>query len=586
MGQKAPYTHQPATFSMLIKMMVIVLLVNMLSACNFPSRTAQEPLSIDALYSNLLKTLTPQPGQLLSTEPPEPTAFQPDAVTQNVSPTNETKMLFLHPGLPTSFLAGLDFNALPLTEDENLAAVKVFLSGDPAEFPESSDITWIYALAAPFYTITDEISFADLANYWRGETSSLEHFSIIYLTDPTKAAMITIFGEPDSNAVQTVPQADLLSLAANSEPILVILPFEELNPRWKVLGVEGQSPIQDDFRPKNYPLSVHIWAEGEEMITLPESNYHPDKRTTVTMTGVTALTRATAYQMETRGVNFPAQEIVDWLTASDLTHISNEVPFAANCPYPDPVQKDLIFCSNPAYMELFEFIGADVIELTGNHLLDYGIEAINLTLNMYDAQRLPAYGGGWTLSEARTPVKITHHGNQLAFLGCNLPGPYSNFAADQQPGAAACGDYEWLIEEIKRAKDEDYLPIVSIQYYEDYTSYPSPQMMIDFQRLADAGTVAVFGSQAHTPKVMAFHNDSFIHYGLGNLFFDQMEVYYNDTLMPHTREEFVDRLIFYDGRLISVELRTAMLEDYARPRPMSIVERQNFLNRIFSAANE
>jgi len=85
---------------------------------------------------------------------------------------------------------------------------------------------------------------------------------------------------------------------------------------------------------------------------------------------------------------------------------------------------------------------------------------------------------------------------------------------------------------------------------------------------------------------MAFHNDSFIHYGLGNLFFDQMEVYYNDTLMPHTREEFVDRLIFYDGRLISVELRTAMLEDYARPRPMSIVERQNFLNRIFSAANE
>jgi poly-gamma-glutamate synthesis protein (capsule biosynthesis protein) len=96
--------------------------------------------------------------------------------------------------------------------------------------------------------------------------------------------------------------------------------------------------------------------------------------------------------------------------------------------------------------------------------------------------------------------------------------------------------------------------------------------------------VVVNGSQAHTPKVMTFHNGAFIHYGLGNLFFDQMDVYYGETYMPNTRDEFIDRLVFYDNQLVSVELLTAELEDYARPRPMTAAEREAFLNRIFNAA--
>ena len=75
---------------------------------------------------------------------------------------------------------------------------------------------------------------------------------------------------------------------------------------------------------------------------------------------------------------------------------------------------------------------------------------------------------------------------------------------------------------------------------------------------------------------MEFYQDSFIHYGLGNLFFDQM-----DIPVPGTRREFVDRHIFYDGRHIQTDLLTALLEDYARPRPMTQEERDQFLTDIF-----
>ena len=72
---------------------------------------------------------------------------------------------------------------------------------------------------------------------------------------------------------------------------------------------------------------------------------------------------------------------------------------------------------------------------------------------------------------------------------------------------------------------------------------------------------------------------SLIHYGLGNLFFDQM-----DYPVVGTRREFLDRHVFYKGKHISTELMTAMLENYARPRPMTIDERQTFLQDIFTAS--
>jgi poly-gamma-glutamate synthesis protein (capsule biosynthesis protein) len=51
-----------------------------------------------------------------------------------------------------------------------------------------------------------------------------------------------------------------------------------------------------------------------------------------------------------------------------------------------------------------------------------------------------------------------------------------------------------------------------------------------------------------------------------------------------SRREFLDRHIFYEGRYISTELVTAMLEDFARPRPMRPDEREIFLDRMFEAS--
>jgi poly-gamma-glutamate synthesis protein (capsule biosynthesis protein) len=341
---------------------------------------------------------------------------------------------------------------------------------------------------------------------------------------------------------------------------------------------------------RDYPLTVWFGYSGSPAALdllnsrlgpqgslLPASNRDTSKMTVLAMTGVTALARATASRMDSHGVTYPGLDIAEWLRSADLTHISNEVSFNPDCPLANPMSTSMQFCSRPEYIGLLDYIGADIIELSGNHNNDYGREASTYSLDLYAQRGWLVYAGGANQEEARQPRTIEHNGNRFAFIGCNPVGPANDLATDTEPGAAVC-DYEYMTEQIRRLRADGYLPIVTIQYNEYYIPYPSETQERDFRLMSDAGAVIVSGSQAHFPQSMEFYGGGFIHYGLGNLFFDQM-----DVPVVGTRREFVDRHVFYEGRYISTELKTAMLEDYARPRPMTEEERRQFLTDIFTA---
>jgi poly-gamma-glutamate synthesis protein (capsule biosynthesis protein) len=484
--------------------------------------------------------------------------------------------LWISPAVPDALRQPAQASGLPLvsaTEDATVRLEPV----NPQSAIQNPQSVWIYALVAPFPTVTDGVSADDLRRAWSGEMAGPFVGRPLWLTESTMAAFSAQWGTPGPGSVRTAPTDQLLDAAWGEQPAWGIVPFESLEPRWKVLSVDGQSPIHKDFDQASYPLVINFSLHPSSF-TLPPSNRDQSKLTTLIMTGVTALVRATAFRMEQRGVTYPARDIGDLLRSADLTHISNEVPFAEGCPYPDPNQPTLIFCSDPRYIAMLEDVGTDIVELTGNHFQDYGSEATLYTLELYKQRGWLYYGGGADLQDATKAITLEHNGNKLAFIGCNPAGPPGAWATDSRPGAAPC-DYDWMHMEITRLRSEGYLPIVTIQYFEYYTPIPNDQEESTFRGMADAGALIVSGSQAHLPQAMEFYIGAFIHYGLGNLFFDQM-----DTPVTGTRREFIDRHVIYDGKYISTELLTAMLEDYARPRPMSEAEREQFLQDIFSAS--
>jgi len=508
---------------------------------------------------------------------PAPTPFNSTQTPENTATIATVPIrVFMDPQLPTNFRTPQK-TSTDVTFVETLAESQVQVTFSDAP----SNMNWVYALVAPFPTVTDGVSLTDLMKAWRGDFSKNEIKKSILMNEETRSNLSKLWGEPSVQGVKILSSDQIQTQAWKGMPSWAIVPFEELNPKWKVLEIDGKSPLAKDFVEAEYPLVINMKFSGDEQAVsqlnaFAESNPLPIKMTNreasllsvVMLTGTTALTRDTGKQMDAKGVMYPSGDIMEWFHQADIIHISNEVSFMNGCEIGDRIK----FCSKPEYFGLLMGIGANVIELTGNHLLDFGQEPFLYTLNLYKENQIPSYGGGTNLEDARKPLLIEDHGNKIAFLGCNYGFPESDMATSTAPGANPC-DKDWIQSAIQDLKKQGYLIIFTFQDIEICTLEPSDSQRGDFFRAAEAGADIVSGSQAHCPQAVTFHEGAFIHYGLGNLFFDQMD--------PLSQKEMVDLHYFYDGRYISTQFLTGILEDSAKPRPMTATERENLLYQIF-----
>lgn len=541
----------------------VIALITIMTAC---TRNAPVPVA-PVLSDSQAATKTPfQP--VINTPTPVPPTITPSPTARPYNLWAESYLIEIlngHLGLPELW---------GFTDNPDRAPIQLKVGED------NVISQWVFALAAPFPTIMDDISAQDLHRVWKGEIDEVWGGAPLLMAESTAEAISAYWGAAAPGSVKVIGPDELLDQAWDQRPSWAIIPFEQLQPRWKVIAIDGISPLHKDFDISDYELTIPISLTGGDPpdgFHIPSSNRNPEKLTTVAMTGVTALVRATAYTMEIRSITYPGEDIGHWLRGADITHISNEVPFAKDCPWPNPVQEGMRFCSADRYIDLLEFVGTDIIELTGDHFSDWGAEAMLHTLELYKDQGWPVYGGGETLEEGRQPVLIEHNGNRLAFIGCNAKGGSFAQASSSNPGAAAC-DFPWLQAEVERLRAEGYLPIVTFQHFEYYTYTAQPDQIRDGRAMTSAGAAIVSGSQAHHPQGLEFSHGGLIHHGLGNLFFDQYDV------GPGTIQGFIDRHIFYDGRHISTELLTIQFVDYAKPRPMTPEERADLLQAVFQAS--
>ena len=507
------------------------------------------------------------------------------------SPTPKPKMkasdlrIWEDPDLPREFIGSVsipDGMKKEYKQDKADILLKV-MAGDQ---PSSIQSEWVYVLVVPFPTIMDGLTLKELKKFWMDGIKTSFGSQPILMTEETRSIFEEIWGKPRMGSVKIMDEDMILKEAWDKMPSWAIIPFGQLEPRWKVLSIDGLSPLDKGMDIQKYPLTVNFGIqanadvfeaidEGDFALTLPSGNFNPDHLTNVMLTGTTAMVRYLALRMEEEGVLYPSEKIGELLRSADITHISNEVSFYDQCPPANPVRREMRFCSAPEYFDLLEDIGTDVIELTGNHILDWGYDPFLYTIKQYDKNGMKYYGGGINLDDAKKPLLMENNGNKIGFIGCSPSGPENVWATKDLPGSAKC-DWKYIQGQIDQMLEDGYLPIFTFQHIEADLVKPHSSQRIDFQAVSDMGAVIVSGSQAHFPQAMTFKNGKFIHYGLGNTFFDQMDEYH--------RSGFMDEQVIYEGRHISTRLYTIILEDHAQPRLMTDEERESFLTAIFEAS--
>lgn len=564
----------------------LLALITLLGACQTTPVSPTTPSHTETVSTTEIPTVSPSPS---------PTATPLPTATNTATPT-PPPAAFWQMGLPETFVSEIVLpDGSSWQSDSTLSRYHIIPFDKKQKLEPLAQTDWTYVLVAPFFTVTDNLSYEDLRAFLAGNDmpDGAQEDTKVLMTQSDKAAILHLLNMSWAQNIKTVMELDDISADAWGQD-WAIVPFEALEPQWKVIAVDGVSPLDHDFDPEVYKLNLRVgvfhneqdnWENPENEFdfstVLPSPNRDRSQLTSLIMTGVTAMARDTAFIMETEGVLYPGEKIRDLLRVADLTHISNEVSFYEDCPYPDPDYEGFIFCSNPEYIKLLDDLSADIIELTGNHNNDvlalYKVDSVPFTLDLYEQYEMQWYAGGVNERDAKSPLHIEHNGNRLAFIGCNSYGPTMAWALDERSGAAPCEDFGWLKSEVADLRQKGYLPIVTFQFQEDYVREATSLQERDFRDVAQAGPVIVNGSQSHVAKAMEFYEGSFIHYGLGNLFFEQPDVYI-------TYDSFIQEHYFYQGRLINTRLHTITIRDGGQPRLMTEEERQKFLTMIFDVS--
>ncbi len=455
-----------------------------------------------------------------------------------------------------------------------------------AEQAEGVLYTRYMAPVAPFATVEDDVSIAELRLRWQGRGGGPLIVEADYVSE-----LEVVFGEEADPSVHFASSSSLPALLEATDGAIAIVPFENLTPVLKVLHLNGVNILSNSFSATAYPLTVVVAVTGSESETIAEAmrphitqptNRSSEELTALIMTGVTAMARVTAARMDAKGFDYPAWVIAPTLRAADITHVSNEVPFLEDC-VADPSLNNMILCSDTEYWAALEAIGTDIVGLSGNHINDFGRDGARESIGWYRQNEIQIYGAGLNEEEACTPLLWSHNENRFAFIAALAHHPTFARATADEPGACYFFDNkEKIFATIQLLSNLVDVIAVELQYEESYNPGPLSRQVRDFRELRAAGADIVTGVQSHVPQAMEPYGyggekPGIIVYGLGNLFFDQMWSW-------QTRTSLIARHTIHQGRVINTEILTTVIEDYAQPRWATEAERNDILRQIFVAA--
>ncbi|MDO9085978.1 MAG: CapA family protein [Anaerolineaceae bacterium] len=543
--------------SILLTLSIFLLFSILISSCGKVIQKPDEELMIPSETEEIISEIFQKPTTI---------SDFPNEVTQKTS-------IWIDPAIIDAGIME-EFDLSTLVKIDNKIEADFWVethSGDP--FKSRNIYEEILILSVPFIDQNKNVSFEELQNIWREDKHKNDEI-FLWIQPEIDFFLRLIFGGKPGTSVLT---STTIPENCKQFKCFRITTFKDANPQWRIIEVDHQSPLNPSFDKLIYPLIYRIYLNNNREIPqsiyiVSKSNFDAGLLTSVLMTGTTALVRNTAFQIEQNGFTFPIENLKDIFEMVDIIHISNEVPFFSSCPPAIPVRQEMRFCADPSYIEVFKLIGADVVELTGNHLLDWGPDAFFETLTIYQTNGFDTYGGGKNPEEAQKPLILDHNGNQIAFLGCNLPGPENNWVSEDRPGSLRC-NLDEMEGELQRLRENGINPIFTFQHNEFNTFRATQQMRDDFWRMAKAGAVIVSGSQAHYPQGIDFVDQSFIHFGLGNFLFDQMYSYWGMAT--------IDVHYFYDNHYINTHQLPIINENFGQPRLMNDKEAELLYEKIY-----
>jgi hypothetical protein len=187
-----------------------------------------------------------------------------------------------------------------------------------------------------------------------------------------------------------------------------------------------------------------------------------------------------------------------------------------------PDDKQFVFRSPPASVDLLVEAGVDAVALANNHVLDYGPEAVAQTVRELDARGVHRAGAGVDEAEAYRPAIVPVGDWTVGLVSVSrVPCDWSASGVNVRPQVAwACPPFlDQVDASVAEARAAADVVVVMAHGGVERDLCPSPAMGELVSRLADLGVDLVVNSHPHVLQGVEQVGDALVIHSTGNFAF-------------------------------------------------------------------
>lgn len=161
-----------------------------------------------------------------------------------------------------------------------------------------------------------------------------------------------------------------------------------------------------------------------------------------------------------------------------------------------------------------------IFSLANNHILDYGKDGLNETIETLNNAGIKHLGAGESIEQASKPLIIIKNNIKVGIYSCT---EHEFSVATNISSGANPIDLLYSLDHIKELKEQCDFVIVLYHGGKEYYRYPSPQLQKVCRRIVEKGGDLVICQHSHCIGCSEKHKQGTIIYGQGNFLFDDGE---------------------------------------------------------------
>jgi poly-gamma-glutamate synthesis protein (capsule biosynthesis protein) len=225
--------------------------------------------------------------------------------------------------------------------------------------------------------------------------------------------------------------------------------------------------------------------------------------------------------------------------------------------------KEVLYRMHPGNAGCLTAARIDCCCLANNHVLDWGYQGLEETLQTLDRVGVAHTGAGLDSAEAASRAMLDVAGKGRVLV-CALGSPTSGIPRDwgatgDRPGVNLLGDLseetaQRIASQMRQFRQPGDVAVVSIHWGSNW-GYEIPEAQIHFaHRLIEEGVDVVHGHSSHHVRTLEVYRDRLILYGCGDFLTDYEGISGHEVFRGDLALMYLARVDRREGRLVELRL--------------------------------